>query len=350
MLFGIVITSLVGLFFSGLAIWLPKIILKLDAADWPAAQGLITSNRVFETGRSRSGPKCRAEIMYSYTVDGKLFRSTEVSPFAQLGEGKAAAEELSAKYPIGGTVSVRYNPASPKQSMLEPGLDWSLAAYLLFAIPVVVLIGAGFASWLVLLRRRWGGTSPGGLAVLIQPLPRLRTLRLPPSCCAALYGGGLGLITMVGLGLCVQNEISPVATFGGLFVMASVSIGVWVHYHTSNRRGCYDIVVDPTRRLLVRPEGHGEPRTITLTGGEALRLSSEMRPCWKTEVRFHTVSIVQSAQPGEADAPRQLLYDNFSALDTAEVAGWLAQQTGLPIYQEPEKPRSWAKLFNTGAH
>jgi hypothetical protein len=121
-----------------------------EARDWPRAVGKVLVSRV---GRHQGGDTEGKGRLYSpliefaYRVDGNDYRSRQI----QLGTSTAASESwakgITAKYPVGAAVEVRYNPADPSDAALEnpTGILWLAlgASVLCLAVCIYALHASG---------------------------------------------------------------------------------------------------------------------------------------------------------------------------------------------------------------
>jgi hypothetical protein len=120
------------------ALWGWRIIQQAKkTALWPSVEGRIEESRT-----DTSGGDLLPLIRFSYTVDGqKLIRTLDFPP--DLTPSQEFVESYLGKYPLHDQVVVYYNPQSPQQATLEPGLgkgDW-----LVFAIGLTTFgFGLGF--------------------------------------------------------------------------------------------------------------------------------------------------------------------------------------------------------------
>jgi hypothetical protein len=119
--------------------FLGKIFLEAKAsATWPTVVGKITRAEVGETGVGRYF----ADVAYTYQVGDREFTGSRIR--ASHGEynirdgAVQAIRELS----VGKNVPVSYNPANPRQSVLEAGAGFQ--EYALLFIPVGVFV---FGLW-----------------------------------------------------------------------------------------------------------------------------------------------------------------------------------------------------------
>ena len=89
-----------------------------------------------------------AEIKYEYEVDGKTYRSSVIKASGDISgdakkKGVSEIDNLIAKYPAGGSVTVYYNPSIPKMACLEQGGGEAMFICLVFG-PIAVLVGYFF--------------------------------------------------------------------------------------------------------------------------------------------------------------------------------------------------------------
>jgi hypothetical protein len=90
------------------------------AQAWPSTSGtvLMSSVQSRRTGRSHS---IYPVVVYQYAVDGKTYQSQNIKAGDQYMTVRIAgqAQATVARYPIGASVTVYYNPANPAESALE---------------------------------------------------------------------------------------------------------------------------------------------------------------------------------------------------------------------------------------
>lgn len=116
----VAITIVVALL-GGALIWQHQ--RRSEAASWPATPGRIVASAVEPVApppASRQPPSFVVAVRYEYSVDGRRYESTRIAfspptPFANM----AAAERERARFPVGGDVAVRYDPARPDRAVLD---------------------------------------------------------------------------------------------------------------------------------------------------------------------------------------------------------------------------------------
>ena len=94
----------------------------LASRSWPTAKGTITGSFVEED------ETYTARVTYRYSVGEREFSGTDVQAGGLLSSGFLRdAERVTDIYPVGASVRVRYLPISPHISLLEPGVNFSIA-------------------------------------------------------------------------------------------------------------------------------------------------------------------------------------------------------------------------------
>jgi hypothetical protein len=119
-----------------------------QSKGWPSVEGTVRSAKIAistsgttNNVRGQSATQTHfADIVYDYATDGTAHEGYRVS-FGETGDVDIrVAEDILSQYPEGSTVRVFYNPDSPRESVLEPGLHgypW------LFLVPAPIFVGLG---------------------------------------------------------------------------------------------------------------------------------------------------------------------------------------------------------------
>jgi Protein of unknown function (DUF3592) len=98
------------------ALWVRKRIKLRHARDWPTETGRVDSSSVhLETAGGQPGAAAfYAQVKYSYAVQGQSFSGALRRKFMLKGR----ADKWIGRYTNGVPLTVRYNPADPKDSVL----------------------------------------------------------------------------------------------------------------------------------------------------------------------------------------------------------------------------------------
>lgn len=108
-----------------------------QAQTWPKAAGRVIVSKVVtctdDSGDGSTRRLYRPLIEFAYTVDGKDYRSRQYQLDADASGGETWAKSITAKYPVGGVVEVRYNPVSPRDAALK---NQVAAKWLVFGLAV----------------------------------------------------------------------------------------------------------------------------------------------------------------------------------------------------------------------
>ena len=113
----------------------PMVADAYESLEWPAVTGTITKSELnsfvvdgaSSTIRRRGGAPSyrtvyRADISYSYSVEGREYSASVIS-FAVAGEDLSRG--YVSEYSPGKVVSVYYKPANPQVAVLIPGPTWA---------------------------------------------------------------------------------------------------------------------------------------------------------------------------------------------------------------------------------
>lgn len=135
---GVVFLALAALMAWGLADYVSEIVKASAARAWPTATAKILISRA-QTGCSK-GSSFYPFVKYEYSVALRRYTGNRIA-FGHRGCGAAAfAERIASQFPVGATVLVHFNPATPRESVLVAGrvhFDTWLAVIVMF----VVLVG-----------------------------------------------------------------------------------------------------------------------------------------------------------------------------------------------------------------
>jgi hypothetical protein len=118
-------------------------------AKWPSVKGRITRSEIV-TSATKTGPVVKvepvAEISYDYSVEGRQYEGYRLRVIPMLHSTAPTPEETVARYRLGKTVEVYYDPDDPADALLTPvpGNDAAKMMTALFYVgPCVGLIGIG---------------------------------------------------------------------------------------------------------------------------------------------------------------------------------------------------------------
>lgn len=115
-----------------------------STATWPTVEGKVKESAVVETsGTERVGKHAerfrmfQPRISYVYSVDGKEFVGSQITPKDTTFREQNRASEIASRYAVGKAVKVSFKPSSPGDSVLEPIVpDFLYTALWIPAIPL----------------------------------------------------------------------------------------------------------------------------------------------------------------------------------------------------------------------
>lgn len=129
------------------------------SSDWPSVQGTITQADVeIRTGTRRqqntrhreAHREYREAVAYTYTVNGVDYTASRISFWDYYYETEQLARDALVTYPVGGGVTVYYDPSTPGEAVLHPGNEDYNALPLIAG--VVMLIAGMVGTWFKLAR------------------------------------------------------------------------------------------------------------------------------------------------------------------------------------------------------
>ena len=140
-----ILAGVVGLAFgaAGLIYYLLIALVGIAAYRWPRASGRITMARV-EREFGHRLPNWVPKVTYSYEVSGTPHNGSRISFWNKSRVFQSRAQAIVDRYPVGGSVTVRYDPADPSLAVLQPGLGLELLSAALF---FALLLLAGLDSF-----------------------------------------------------------------------------------------------------------------------------------------------------------------------------------------------------------
>lgn len=121
---------------------------------WPTINGRIVSSGIhqFQQRRDEAKRTMRGRRMmqtmympvveYAYSVGGRDLTSRSIWDGTEVSGSQAYAQSIAARYPVGKTVTVHYDPADPDKTALEVGGYWHWA----LLVGAVLALGAAAAT------------------------------------------------------------------------------------------------------------------------------------------------------------------------------------------------------------
>jgi len=116
------------------------------AAEWPTVEGRINSCEIKEASHDEE-TKWRVYVNYSYNVFDQQHQGDRVAFGYSESSGYGAHASLHEKLSKARTVSVRYNPENPSESVLTYGLNRSTIMTLIFGLVWLVFTTGFTVIW-----------------------------------------------------------------------------------------------------------------------------------------------------------------------------------------------------------
>lgn len=139
---GLTVGLLVGLYMALRA--LGSIVLVARARQWPTANGIITDSSIQEI-HGGENTVYKPVVTYQYSANNVSHTGTLIYPGADGTDKQTEGEQVLARYAIGTSVQVFYNPRRPQQAMLEHRVSngtivgFSLGLFIIGAVLAVIV-------------------------------------------------------------------------------------------------------------------------------------------------------------------------------------------------------------------
>ncbi|GAB6094242.1 hypothetical protein JCM14469_04940 [Desulfatiferula olefinivorans] len=110
---------------------------------WPSTTGTITSARA-ESRKADKGFQYMPSVRYTYSVNQTRYTGSRITASDTYEKTKSRAEKILRDYPVGGAVTVYYDPEKPGESLLVTGMKanvYGLLAAGIFCLFFAVAVG-----------------------------------------------------------------------------------------------------------------------------------------------------------------------------------------------------------------
>jgi len=122
-----IVVGALTLYLGGRSVYRAK-----ESVTWPMTEGRIQNSTVEYHRGSKGSGTYRAEVLYTFTVEGQIYRGNRVA-FGDYGSSNPShSQHIVNRYPKGAVVPVRYRPTEPDICLLEPGVQgqtWFLPGF-----------------------------------------------------------------------------------------------------------------------------------------------------------------------------------------------------------------------------
>jgi hypothetical protein len=149
----ILILALVGfgVVFGGFGLYRYQTAKK--SLTWPSTTGTISYARA-ESHKADKGYQYMPSVRYAYVVNQKSYTGNRITASDTYEKTKSRADVILRDYPVGGAVTVYYDPAKPGDSVLVTGMKANV--YLLMAAGIFCLFFAVAIAVSALRRKQQG--------------------------------------------------------------------------------------------------------------------------------------------------------------------------------------------------
>jgi len=128
--------------------FIPALSRSMASTKWKETPCTIISSRV-KSHSDSDGTTYSVDVFYSYSVDGKEYKSNTFSFIGGSSSGRSSKEKVVANYPKGSKRVCYVNPNNPADVVLKRGVGWEM----LFGLIPMVFLGVGVALFLSAFRK-----------------------------------------------------------------------------------------------------------------------------------------------------------------------------------------------------
>ncbi len=208
-----------GIFFlAGAGMAIPLLVTPFqkyfDSQGWLVLDCKVESSRV-RSHDSDDGTTYSVDILYSYEVDGRTYKSNTFDFIGGSSSGYASKKKIVRRHPPGKVVSCYVNPNDPADAVLDREIGY---AFLLGLLPLIFMAVGGGGLYMIL--RSGGGPKPLSSTYGSASIePGLQGADWLPAQPAAVYSAGTPMPVL-------KPSASPVARLIGMFLAAAFITGI----------------------------------------------------------------------------------------------------------------------------
>lgn len=300
---------------------------RLHAEEFATTTGRVTHSEVVVTRGSKGSRNYRPKIHFAYTVSGREFTS-EKFHYGDDGNSDARwAKQMVETFPVGKSVTVRYDPANLTDAVLLTGLEGSELFLALFLTPFNCIMLALWSVPLAALRRKFW-PQPAGVRLTER-------FRRTHACLASVSPLGAAMLTLAGtafaaifiVGFSTGFNPSVQAACVAWGVILAVAVAAFVLRWLRLSSGAADLVLDTLAGTLTLPRTFGRTTATSINHGEVKSVSIE-QIAHQGSKGGTTYSYAPTLHLHDGRTER--LADWYDEAKAKTFAAWLRAQLNLP--------------------
>lgn len=323
-----------GLFWSGMTLMFNGFMVvpgvrQVLAQRFSTTPGTILSSEVTYHDDG-DGTTHGVRITYAYTVAGRNYVGDRFRYGNFSSSDCGWASQAVGEHPPGKPVTVFYNPRSPGQALLRPGLAGSDLFMLMFMTPFnAVMLGFWWTGW-NRLRRKWRPPLAGGVKLRTE----LRRTRARMTEFSPLAAGIATTALLAFLGIFVicfgfdgfHPSLRIMTVAWAIVIAVGVMAGLWQWQNVLS--GKYDLILDGLNDSVQLPLTCGRKTAKTFPRTEIFSAYTETIE--KRDSEGSTFTYVPTLRLLAADGPTEKLAEWHDADRAREFVGWLNEKLGVP--------------------
>lgn len=236
---------------------------QVASLHYPAVEGTVTHSEARIINSRHGGWHCSAVMKYRYKV-GRWDYTGSTVKYSVFPDSRQTVEDFVRTHPVGSSIQVFYDPQSPPDSLLLPGINGADFLRVLLLTPFNMMM---LGMWVGLgggLKKRIGRQAAiGGRRIFAEgTITRVRLI----TDGAAMYGlvtpGGLAIVSMFMLGF--STHMQPSVGLAVTFIVAGhlAGLGVYLWQWWKIRAGGDDLEINETHRTLLLPPMLGRSQRL----------------------------------------------------------------------------------------
>lgn len=305
---------------------------QLQSSNYKSTTGRIVYAKTIKNS-SDEGTSYSPSFHYKYEVGERAYQG---SGYRYLGRSFGDSErsaEIVRRYPVGSEVLVFYNPDTPGDSILVPGVSEQDGFPILLLIPFNVGVLSIWVAAAKKLRSLSQETEAGGLQVLRQVKEiRVRIARYSPLAHAMLATGCAGLLGAIICGLFASERTTSLVFPFSIFLI-TITIGIWYGYWQLRKQksGNYDLLIDNYNECIYLPVTAKRSSQMRLNLKDVIAVIVEEHDDAQSEAdpTYHNKLCLR--RPAQSEE----LCNWLNLEKSSEFADWLSVQLGVP--REPDR-------------
>ncbi|NNJ24851.1 DUF3592 domain-containing protein [Alienimonas chondri] len=258
---------------------LPNYRLAVRSLGFAETLGRVIDCRVIAHPGGDNGPTYSLDLSYAYQVGGRKYLGARYDANSPKSGDRDWYRRRAEALRPNTVVTVHYDPADPKNSLLAPGVTGTQLFAALFAVPFAAMLAVAVRFLRIRIQQSRASTGAA------EPPPTVHDGRLiraplapyPPFVAGAIGAGGVALIEVFAISFTYGSRPPLWVPATALLIAAAAGIGGAVGVTRRRATGVYDLVIDPDQELLALPMSLGRRKRLAVPFAGVERVGIDKR-------------------------------------------------------------------------